>query len=145
MSLYRIPVRRLTTEAGEIDGARVEAIAQAEFAKRPWWPLERHREQQQDFAQFELENHARMALANVEWDAKKAAEQAQVEKIAADYSYDVERLAFEVQRRAFGSFTTTIDGSPERSALFERARKFAAERRQAERAQAGVAAAMVAE
>jgi hypothetical protein len=34
------------------------------------------------------------------------------EQLAARYDFNVEALKFEYDRRCFGSFTTTLDGSP---------------------------------
>lgn len=43
------------------------------------------------------------------------------EALAASYGYDADALLYECNRRAFGSFTTTLDGSSEQRDRFQRA------------------------
>jgi len=50
------------------------------------------------------------------------------EQLAAAYGYDAGRLKFEWDRRSFGSFTTTLDGSPEQRARFCKAWQIAVAR-----------------
>lgn len=47
--------------------------------------------------------------------------QADAEQLAAQYGYDVDALKFQYDRRCFGSFSTTLAGSPEQRDRFLRA------------------------
>jgi hypothetical protein len=58
--------------------------------------------------------------------------QADAEQLAASYGFNAEALRFQYQRRSFGSFTTTIDGSPEQCARYFRAWQIAFARQAAE-------------
>jgi hypothetical protein len=49
------------------------------------------------------------------------AQQADAELVAAHFSYSVEALQFEVDRRRFGSFTRTLAGSPAERDRYQRA------------------------
>jgi hypothetical protein len=61
-------------------------------------------------ARFELEHGTA---------AERAERAAQTE--AARYGFNIDALEFECARRRFGSFTTTLEGSLERLAVFRRA------------------------
>lgn len=56
---------------------------------------------------------------------------ADAEQLAADYDYDVDALRFQWERRQFGSFTTTLAGSPEQRDRYKRAWEIAVNRREA--------------
>ena len=56
---------------------------------------------------------------------------ADAEGLAAQYDYDVDALKYQWERRQFGSFTTTIDGSPEQRDRYRRAFEIAVARREA--------------
>jgi hypothetical protein len=60
--------------------------------------------------------------------------QADAEALAAHYGYDVAALKLQYDRRSFGSFTTTIDGSTDQRDRYRRAWVFAFERRRKEQA-----------
>lgn len=57
-----------------------------------------------------------------------AALRADAEQLAEAYDFDVSRLAFEYDRRSFGSFTTTVAGSPAQRDRYFRALQFAMKR-----------------
>ena len=53
---------------------------------------------------------------------------ADAERLAASYDYDVDALWFQYDRRCFGSFTTTLAGSPDQRDRFFRAWEVARDR-----------------
>lgn len=55
--------------------------------------------------------------------AERAEREAQ--NIAAQYQFDVEALHFQCERRRYGSFSTTTEGTNERLAVFTRALRLA--------------------
>lgn len=57
------------------------------------------------------------------------------ERLAAEYNYDVEVLQFQWERRQYGSFSTTLAGSPGERDRFKRAFEVAVARREARRQQ----------
>lgn len=58
---------------------------------------------------------------------------ADAEQLAADYDYDVDALQFQWERRQFGSFSTTLAGSPEQRDRYKRAFEVAVRRQEARR------------
>jgi hypothetical protein len=58
--------------------------------------------------------------------------QADAEKLAAHYGYDVDRLRFQWDRRSFGSFALTLAGSPRERDRYRRAWELAVERQDAQ-------------
>lgn len=104
--LYVIPARKFTDAAGNaLPGACPRA------AENEAWDI------------------ADKTRRNAAYAAKLAADDAEVARLALELTED--QLSFEVSRRAFGSFTTTADGSPERQAIYRRA--LAAKREAAQR------------
>lgn len=51
------------------------------------------------------------------------------QQLAASYGYDVRALAYQRDRRAFGSFTTTVAGAPSEFQRYSRAWQIAVRRR----------------
>ena len=45
--------------------------------------------------------------------------------VAAHYKFDTDALRYEVDRRSFGSFTTTLEGSPAQRDRYQRALDYA--------------------
>lgn len=134
MPLYTIPPRHFTDAAGNIRADVVENEALAQFGKilrrsdgvpYRFKSLEDAREATQRAAKFEQWDIAEKTRANAAWERQLAAEEAEVQQIAAAHGYNIETLTFEVERRNFGSFTTTGEGSPERRAIYDRALAFA--------------------
>ena len=54
--------------------------------------------------------------------------QTDAEQLAASYGYNVDALLFQFNRRMAGSFTTTIDGSPEQRERYRLAFQIAVSR-----------------
>jgi hypothetical protein len=55
---------------------------------------------------------------------------ADAKRLSALFNHDVERLKFEWDRRSFGSYATTVDGSPVQRDRFFRAWQYAREYQQ---------------
>jgi hypothetical protein len=125
LPLYQIPARRYTDADGNIVDAVVDAAAQSAVAKGHYLKLESARDVYRRAATFEQWNIADKLRRNAEYDAKVAADENEARKIAAEHNFNIETLSFEVNRRSFGSFTTTPDGSPERRAIYARALEIA--------------------
>ena len=68
------------------------------------------------------------SLAAVEEDDPQARLKADAEQLSAAYAHNVDALWFQYNRRCFGSFTTTLAGSPEQRDRFFRAWKVAVAR-----------------
>lgn len=64
-------------------------------------------------AQFE-----RRRLEGIEDERRLVARQKEARELAARFGWDVKRLQFEVDRRSFGSFTLTLDGSSQQRDLY---------------------------
>jgi hypothetical protein len=62
-----------------------------------------------------------MARFEAEHGTKGERAEREAQQIAAAHGFNIETLTFEVERRKFGSFTTTGEGSPERQAIYRRA------------------------
>lgn len=56
------------------------------------------------------------------------------QKIAEGYRFNIDQLEFQVQRRSFGSYTTTPDGAPEVRAIYARALQIARDHHRAQKA-----------
>jgi hypothetical protein len=132
--LYQIPPRRFTDEAGNVLTARVERAAQDAFKNG----ILRADGRRVSFSTFEAAMDAfDRAARHEQWDiadkiarnaaheAKLAADDAEARQIAATHNFNIETLSFEVERRKFGSFSLTPDGSPERRAIYARALEIA--------------------
>jgi len=84
-------------------------------------------------------NEARIEHASVsdaiEWRKRWAAREAIIDRdagvLAATFGYEIDRLQFEIDRRNFGSFTTTLSGSPNEQARYRRALAIAKAKRDA--------------
>lgn len=125
MPLFQIPARRYTDAAGNVIASQVENDAAAAFGLGSYLTLEQARDVYQRAASYEQWNIADKLRCNAEYEAKLAADEAEARKIAAEHNFNIETLTFEVERRRFGSFTTTPDGSPERRGIYARALEIA--------------------
>lgn len=111
MSLYRIPMRRFTTISGEIDASAVASAAQAAFQARKYLTLADAQAAFQRAAEHEQWDISDKIARNAQWDAELQAEEARAQRLAAEKTED--QIRFEIARRAFGSFTTTLEGQDE--------------------------------
>lgn len=122
----------LTTPDGDVDQQAVEAAAQAEVAAAPWITLADARRRWQAAAEFARDDIAERREREAERAARATHDEARAQALAERHGYDTVALLYQINRRAFGSFSTTR----ERYALplYRRAYAIAHARREAREA-----------
>ncbi len=129
--LYEI-TRRYTREDGSIDEAKVEAAAKRtmRFGPRRFRTMAECLAAHRRAAEFERDDLAAKIARNAAYAAQCERDEARARDIAARMSEA--RIQFEIERRQFGSFATTVSGSDAERRIYQRAMQIRRETAQAD-------------